>query len=507
MVSDKFRRQLRQEAKQWQADGLIDARQYQQLAEKYQFQSLDTAARDRFVGIVVSLGSILLGFSAITFVAANWQVLSRELKLLLLLGLFVGVNIAGFYLYRKPSSLQNSRGDWQPRLGQSLLLLGALILGANLALIGQIFHSGSTADLGLLWGLGVLLMAYSLRLTSLGVLAILLIEMGYWNGIQELYGVGLQPGLQWMLQQMPLLAGALFIPLAYWCRSRSIFVLAIIAILSAFEVVLTDLNWLFETIPAILITVAFVLPPALLWSYDDTLWHTLLHRFTVGREAPNRFSRSLPPDSHRVFQRPFAPLSQTVALLFLIVLVYVLSFHYIWQESQSSIALPKQVVDLFSAGLPFLLNPNTLILLGLTLVQWVYLTRPSQLTGRRRLSQRDSLILLLLVTIALVTLWHWGIAPIAAIATFTFNLLSFLMATWLIRRGLAEGQRRLFWSGMLALTLQILSRMLEYDTGLLFKSLVFLLCGLGVIGIGLWFERHLRTLSPAASFQPSRTEE
>ena len=49
------------------------------------------------------------------------------------------------------------------------------------------------------------------------------------------------------------------------------------------------------------------------------------------------------------------------------------------------------------------------------------------------------------------------------------------------------------------LTLQIISRMLESDSGLLFKSLVFILCGWGVISAGLWFENRLNNLSKANS--------
>jgi hypothetical protein len=39
--------------------------------------------------------------------------------------------------------------------------------------------------------------------------------------------------------------------------------------------------------------------------------------------------------------------------------------------------------------------------------------------------------------------------------------------------------------------------MLEYEEGLLLKSFVFLLSGLGVIAAGLWFERHLSDLTPS----------
>uniref|UniRef100_A0ACD5H0J8 DUF2157 domain-containing protein n=1 Tax=Desertifilum tharense IPPAS B-1220 TaxID=1781255 RepID=A0ACD5H0J8_9CYAN len=57
MVSDKFRRQLRQEMKLWLAEGLIDPAFYDQLAERYQLDSLETAASNRFVAVLLGLGA------------------------------------------------------------------------------------------------------------------------------------------------------------------------------------------------------------------------------------------------------------------------------------------------------------------------------------------------------------------------------------------------------------------------------------------------------------------
>jgi uncharacterized membrane protein len=91
---------------------------------------------------------------------------------------------------------------------------------------------------------------------------------------------------------------------------------------------------------------------------------------------------------------------------------------------------------------------------------------------------------------ALIPFWHLSSGRLAITATIIFNLLSFLLAAGLISEGLAQSQRRFFWGGMVLLSLQILSRMLEYNTDLLFKSLVLFLCGLGVIAAGLWFERY-----------------
>ena len=74
------------------------------------------------------------------------------------------------------------------------------------------------------------------------------------------------------------------------------------------------------------------------------------------------------------------------------------------------------------------------------------------------------------------------------------NVLLAVLSLGMMREGLGSGNRVPFWWGLVMLTLQILSRVLEYETGLLVKSLVFVICGVGVIFVGLWFERYVRTL-------------
>ncbi|MFN7657544.1 MAG: DUF2157 domain-containing protein, partial [Dolichospermum sp.] len=45
----------------------------------------------------------------------------------------------------------------------------------------------------------------------------------------------------------------------------------------------------------------------------------------------------------------------------------------------------------------------------------------------------------------------------------------------------------------LLFTLQIISRVLEYNTDVLFRALVFASCGYSLIAAGLWFERRFTT--------------
>jgi len=48
---------------------------------------------------------------------------------------------------------------------------------------------------------------------------------------------------------------------------------------------------------------------------------------------------------------------------------------------------------------------------------------------------------------------------------------------------------------MVLVTLRIVTWFVLIETGLVLKSLLFILCGVVVIAVGLWFERYVRTLS------------
>ena len=89
MLPTKFRRQLRREADLWIEEGAIDRTFYQQLSHRYQFAALEVESRNGFIVLLMGLGGVLIGMGVLTFVAANWQQLAREWRVIMLLSLFI----------------------------------------------------------------------------------------------------------------------------------------------------------------------------------------------------------------------------------------------------------------------------------------------------------------------------------------------------------------------------------------------------------------------------------
>ncbi|MGL5078197.1 MAG: DUF2157 domain-containing protein [Waterburya sp.] len=458
MVSEKFRHQLQKEVEKWQAEGLIGADLSQQLAQRYQFNNLEISARNRFVVILITFGSILLGLAAITFVAANWQVWSREFKVLLLVSVFVGINIAGFYLWRNPTNQQ------QQRLGQGLLLLGALLLGANMGLMSQMFHqTGMVYQLFLTWGIAVLAMAYCLNLTSLSILSLILVGIGYGLKTPSNWGAeGEVSRFQLIIEYIPLLISLLFIPLAYRCRSNWLFALSTCLIIYSFLVNLSTNSFSYFPFNKILIAIGYCLPVALLWGYSDRLW-----------------------TNHQIIQGRFDSIARNLAIFCLSILFYLSSFHGRWDNSWS--------IDSDSGFSSNLIN--IIVLLILTIYTWWKLGYKN--SSFWKIDRHSTAIAIGLIISASLFWYQANDHALGAITTTIFNLMLLLLAIELIREALAVGNRGGFWSGIILLVLQICSRMLEYNTDLLLKAIVLFLCGIGIIFAGLWFERYVQTLTSA----------
>jgi uncharacterized membrane protein len=479
MANDRFRHQLAKEARQWVTDGLLQPDQFDRLADRYQFRDLDQSARNRFVGILFALGAVLLGLGAIVFVSANWQFWSREGKLAILLGSLLGINTLGFYLWRSP----RRRVAGQGLFGQMCLLLGGLLLGANLALTAQMFHQGGPlSTLYLVWGGGVVAMAIGLRLVSLGVLGVVLFASAYLTGLYDWQ----LPDDSWMrsvIEHMPILSALAFLPLAHAARSRLLFGMAWVLTLGSLQ---TNLWWSYMH-PWVASVLTLVIPFGLGWGYRDRLWPDM-QRWWLRQPLPPAIRHWLVPGG-AIDPRPlgFQTIAHTLTLLWLMGTFYVMSFWGFWQESarpyDPASFVPWAAIDVAVAAIAVVLMVAAQV--------------RSSVADPGARSITDPVLWAMVWSLGLALGWHYNLDTIPLIGTFLGNVLLFLLGLGLIREGLGRGRRVAFWSGVLVWVLDIFTRMVEYDTNLMLKALVFALAGVGTIVAGFWFERSIESLAPA----------
>jgi uncharacterized membrane protein len=317
------------------------------------------------------------------------------------------------------------------------------------------------------------LMAYSLRLTSLGILAQILMGMGYWqaytSGLWSSDRVDIDPNwTDFAFQHMPLVATSLFLPLAYWCRSQAIFMLTGIAFISSFQSSFQPVGmWGGQMTATLNFVLSCCVPPLLLWGYGNlSQWWQGNRRDKTGA---------------------FARISRRLGALSLGSTCFTLSFVAFWAMfSYQNPTTLSQVPVIWDGAIV------AIVTIGI----WLYLIWQARTNSRQypwdwTTTAVGGVSCLMAVTIVaqLNTIDRNIYAPII------FCLLLFGVAIGLIRSGLANSDRGAFWFGLGLLSSRIIIGFLMIQSDLMTKSLLFIICGIGVIAIGLWFERHVRRLS------------
>ena len=157
----------------WLKEGTITQEQAEQMRADLSLYREEWSSHRRIVALS-TIGAVLLGLGVILFVASNWSAIPNLIKTLLLLGSTFAAYYAGYLLgYQK----QNF-----PRVGASLLFLGALLFGASVFLIAQIYHVNANAHtLVLIWLVGVLPAVYGFSSVAIAGLSSLLFFV--WMGL------------------------------------------------------------------------------------------------------------------------------------------------------------------------------------------------------------------------------------------------------------------------------------------------------------------------------------
>src|SRR5437868_3499039 len=172
MISERsYRQRLETDLARWEADGVITPAVRAAIGA-----ALPPLAPGINIAMVVAIvGGLLIAAAFLAFVAAHWTELARLLRFVMLLA---GILVA------------HGLGAWLGRGGRPVIAdlcaaVGAIIFGAAIALIGQMYHLGGDFAGGmLLWAIGALAVA---ALTgSRGALAVALAAACAWSSERAL---------------------------------------------------------------------------------------------------------------------------------------------------------------------------------------------------------------------------------------------------------------------------------------------------------------------------------
>ena len=340
--------------------------------------------------------------------------------------------------------------------------------------------------------------AYAVRHNFSGVLAIVLLQSAYFSSLAEPLAID---WLQSTVGFTPLLTLGIFLPLAYWCRSRWLFTGTVLAIdISTVGAVFQDPNVPSDA-TAYWYWLSYIALTSGWWAFSFVHQRALpqLDRWLpADTDLEVESWQANDPSSYRDRgENPdlglnFAPIARILSVFGLLGGLSLLGFNdarYLWSDGW----IWTHLSDMFQSSPTVAITVWSFLLLAIAM--WGLNLRDRALVPQRATATSVLDAAIGLTSVVVVLLLHSG--ALWGAATVLFNLLLFGLACTLAWSGLQLGIRWRYWMGLLAVTLQILCRFFEYDTGLLLKSLVLIVCGIGTIVAGLSFERSLKQSPPS----------
>jgi uncharacterized membrane protein len=190
-----YQQKITRDLERWRAAGWIDEAGVRAIRA-------DVAGRGRGIGLpgaLAILAAVLIGFAVMSFVAANWQDMSRVFRLGLLTGLLWAAYALAAAMFRRGMDT----------FGHAAVLAGCAIFGADIMLVSQMYHmDGNAPDVVLVWAAGTLLAGVLVR--SNPALAFALVLFSVWG----LWETGQRDQIYWPYLVPWALVSAAF----YWQR-------------------------------------------------------------------------------------------------------------------------------------------------------------------------------------------------------------------------------------------------------------------------------------------------
>ena len=445
MNNKQFYKKLQEKIPHWQTQGwLDDVSAHSILNDAYNGVDNSNAKSHKISLILGIMGVMLLAVGAISFFAANWQGMSKLMKLSLL---FSSMSIAYF------ASVLALTDQKYPALGQAFLLLGVLLFGNNIMLLAQIYHIDSHYPNGiLLWAAGALITAFIMKSEVVLITSILLSLL--WTGM-EIFDFS-QIHWQWLL---------------FWS------VCTILTIRQGFQ------------LAAHIMIVSFFV--WLLFSFYSFVRYTsvgyLVQIYLLSGLLIFMLAETI---RNRQYIRFFTELLSRYALIFSAAFLYVLSFPELDFDASFD---PYHIADKLYPQLYFVIIQ--LVLIGLFLPASI---RHFMSKEKSHPIKRLSVLWPVSWSLVLVICLLWNLffyQEQQNIPVIIINVLLFSLVIGLIYSGLAVHKRFYVNLAFVLFAITLLSRYFDTFWGLMDRSLFFIVGGLLLIIGGYWLEKKRRQLN------------
>jgi len=226
---------VRADIARWREAGLIDPATAEALV-----RNVDSNERASlsFGSILAMMAALLFGAAILIFVAANWEVIPRLLRVAALFAVIVAGYVGGAVLKTRDHAA----------IGEALWIVAAAAFGGAIALIGQMYHlSGDEASALVTWCAGTALAAVALRSNPLTVAAVGIADAWLFLKGFDFFGRAE------FLHVFIVMAIVLF-AVSFWTRSQASRHLIILSVLFYLVLLVGDHNTLRIAVPLVVVS-------------------------------------------------------------------------------------------------------------------------------------------------------------------------------------------------------------------------------------------------------------